>query len=188
MGDKESLRERYILIRNKLCKGKVREASRKISSRFLDLEEIKEKQKFLLYHSFGNEIITHDLIDILLKGNKDVYLPYIRNKEIKISRIYGREDLKPGVFGIMEPADRQDIDVNQMDVIVVPGLLFDRNGYRIGYGGGYYDRLLAGIDENILTIGLAYNDFLQESLPVEKYDIPVKIIITETQVLYTGGV
>lgn len=188
MRDKELLRRKYISLRNSLSEDKVKEASSRITNMFFSLDAIKENQKFLLYHSIGSEIITYDIIDIILKENKNVYLPYISNKKIKISQIYSKKELKTGAFGIMEPLDRQDIDVKEMDVLVVPGLLFDRKGYRIGYGGGYYDRLLAGIGSHILTIGLAYDDFLQESLPIDKYDIPVKMIITENQVLYIGGV
>lgn len=186
--DKELLREKYIVFRNNLSEDKVKEVSSRITNMFFSLEAIKEKQNFLLYHSFGNEIITYDIINVILRENKNVYLPYISNKKIEISQIYSKKELKSGAFGIMEPLDRQDINVNKMDVLVVPGLLFDRKGYRIGYGGGYYDRLLAGIDSHILTIGLAYDDFLQESLPIDKYDIPVKLIISEKQILYIGGV
>lgn len=188
MTNKDILREEYFNIRNSLSLDKVLRVSRKITNMFINLEIVKKSRNFMLYYSFKKEIITYDLIDILFREGKNVFLPYISNNKIMISRIYSRKDLKPGAFGIMEPVERQNIDINKMDVIVVPGLLFDKNGYRIGYGGGYYDRLLSSITSDITTIGLVYDDFLQERLPIARYDMPVKIILSEKQVLHIGGI
>lgn len=190
MENKNVLRENFFKIRSKLKKEEVKKISYLISDSFFSLDLFKNRKKILIYHSIRNEIITHDLISELLDENMEVFLPYISDdkKELLISKVSNNFKLKSGVFGIKEPLYRQNVPVSDMDIIIVPGLLFDRNGYRIGYGGGYYDRLLSGINDNIITIGFVYDDFLQDSLPINKHDMPVKIIITEKQILYIGGV
>jgi 5-formyltetrahydrofolate cyclo-ligase len=186
---KELLRNKYLDIRAGFSTEKIVEISREIKDHFFKLGIVEKSQNFLLYHSFGKEIITHELIEGLYEREKDVYLPYVvkEEKALKISKLGKDDPMVAGVFGIKEPLKKEDIPANRMDIIVVPGLLFDKNGYRIGYGGGYYDRLLKRIEDRIITIGLCFEDFLQESLPVEEYDIPVKIIISEKRVLYVGG-
>lgn len=189
MSRKEFLRKKTLELRNGFSTDKIIEVSREIKNRFLNLDIVEKSQRFLLYHSFGKEIITHDLIDDLYEREKEVYIPYVikEKKVLGISKLDKDDELVAGVFGIKEPVIKEDIPVNRMDIIVVPGLLFDKNGYRIGYGGGYYDRLLKTIEERIITIGLCFDEFLQDSLPVEKYDISVRIVITEKRVLNIGG-
>ena len=141
-----------------------------------------------MYYSFGKEINTHELIDELEERGKEVYLPYIIKEEklLGIGR-YSKDELDSGVFGIRKPARKEDIPVNWMDIIVVPGLLFAKNGYRIGYGGGYYDQLIKNIEDRIITIGFCFEGFLRDSLPIDEFDVPVKMIITEHRVLKIGG-
>lgn len=190
MDKKVELRNRYLNIRNDFSEERILLSSKKIEERFFALDIIHNSKDFLLYHSFRKEIVTHGIIDRLLSSNNNVYLPYIKSrekKELEIGRIYSNDDFVTGAFGIQEPRIKKSISINKMDVIIVPGLLFSVDGFRLGYGGGYYDRLLANIMENTITIGLAYDDFLQDVLPIDKYDIPVKIIVTEEQTLFTGG-
>ncbi|MFP4015887.1 MAG: 5-formyltetrahydrofolate cyclo-ligase [Halanaerobiales bacterium] len=189
MENKVILREKYFDKRRNFTIEKVRLVSEKIQERFFSLDIVNKSDNFLLYHSIRNEIITHEIIDFLLEKGKNVYLPYISDdkSKLEIGCISKHEELAAGVFGIKEPNDRKNIPVQLMDIVVVPGLLFDRNGYRIGYGGGYYDKLLAEITDNTISIGLAYNCFLKDSLPVDSFDIPVDIIVTEEQTLYMGG-
>ncbi|MFP4660750.1 MAG: 5-formyltetrahydrofolate cyclo-ligase [Halanaerobiales bacterium] len=189
MNKKELLRERYFKKRQGFSSEEVRLISTKIYSKLFSLDIVKKGDNILLYHSIRNEIITHDIIDYLLEKGKNVYLPYISDDKriLEIGPIYKNEDLASGVFGIKEPIERKNISVQMMDVIVVPGLLFAQNGYRLGYGGGYYDRLLANLADHTITIGLAYDCFLKDRLPVDRFDVPVDIIITEEQTLFIGG-
>lgn len=188
MSEKARLRNEALNIRDSFSTEKILEISREIKSRFLKLEIVEESQRFLLYHSFGKEINTHELIDELEERGKEVYLPYIIKEEklLGIGR-YSKYELDSGVFGIKEPARKEDIPVNWMDIIVVPGLLFAKNGYRIGYGGGYYDQLIKNIEDRIITIGFCFEGFLRDSLPIDEFDVPVKMIITEHRVLKIGG-
>jgi 5-formyltetrahydrofolate cyclo-ligase len=97
------------------------------------------------------------------------------------------EALEPGAFGILEPsADEPVVSLEEVDVILVPGLAFDTYGNRLGYGKGYYDRLLTGMDALLrcpLLVGISYDETLFECLPSEPHDIRMDVIATPTQVL-----
>src|SRR5690554_3021195 len=175
MKKKEKLRKEFLHIRNGFQEQKIIKISNEIKDLFFSLQYLNNNNKFLLYHSFGKEINTHGIIDNLYEKEKEVYLPYVdkNRRELMISKVNKDDPLLPGVFGIKEPADKQNIPVREMELIVVPGLIFDKKGYRIGYGGGYYDRLLKNINKNTITIGVCFEEFLLESIPIEKYDIPV---------------
>lgn len=189
MGKKDELRQKYLGIRSKFNGEQVLKSSIKIRDRFSSLDIVETSKNFLLYHSIRKEIITYDIIDYLIEMDKNVYLPYISEDktELKIGQIYSKDDLQLGTYGIKEPKARNDIPVSIMDVIVVPALIYALDGFRIGYGGGFYDRLLARVLDNTITIGFAYDSLLHDSLPIDTFDIPVKIIITEKQTLYIGG-
>ncbi len=189
MEKKEELRQKYIDIRSRFKEDQVLNTSGMIKDRLFSLDIVKTSKDFLLYHSIRKEIVTYDIIDFLLKMDKNVYLPYISEDktEIKIGQIYSEDDLQLGAFGIKEPKTKNDIPVTMMDVIVVPGLIYSLDGFRLGYGGGYYDRLLEKANDTTVTIGLAYDSLLRDRLPIDNFDIPVKIIITEKQSLFIGG-
>ncbi|MEJ6952059.1 5-formyltetrahydrofolate cyclo-ligase [Natronospora cellulosivora (SeqCode)] len=187
---KEKLRNKYLDIRKGFSKEKVNTVSKKIFETFIVLPYIKRDLSFLIYYSFRNEIITTKIIRELLERKKDVYLPYIRDdkKELEIGQIENlKTDIKSGMWGIKEPLSRDNIPLSKIDIVVVPGLLFSRNGYRIGYGGGYYDKLLAKKDNNTISIGLSFDDFLFDELPNDRYDLPVDIILTEKKIIYIRG-
>jgi len=189
MESKEELRQKYIDIRSRFKEDQVLNTSGMIKDRFFSLDIVKTGKNFLLYHSIKNEIVTFEIINHLLIRGKNVYLPYVSKDktELKIGQIYNEDDLQLGTYGIKEPKARNDIPVSIMDVIVVPALIYALDGFRLGYGGGYYDRLLAKANDNTVTIGLAYDSLLHDRLPIDNFDIPVKIIITEKQTLFIGG-
>lgn len=186
---KKALRHKYLDIRQELNSEVIENISKKITRNFFSLKEVNipSCKNFLLFHSFRNEIITYDIINRLILEGKKVFLPYVKKERntLGISRIYSLsgDELVSGVFGVKEPIQKQDIPVTEMDIMVVPGLVFARNGYRIGYGGGFYDRLLSKINNETLTVGLVYHQFLLDTLPVKDYDLPVDIVITEKEIV-----
>lgn len=92
--------------------------------------------------------------------------------------IWGPEPLEPGVFGLMEPVHAQHF-TPPVQLLIVPGLVFDDEGYRIGYGGGFYDALLERLNPDILTLGAAFQLQRAHRLPVSPQDLPVQGIVTE---------
>lgn len=134
-----------------------------------------------MFLSFGSEINTDFIIEWLWQQNKQVLVPLCRpeTREMAMFPITAFSDLEPGYFGIREPKTnlRPPVAKEMIDLVAVPAVAFDRRGYRIGYGGGYYDRFLAGL--NIPRIGLAFSCQIIPEAPVDTYDLAVRGIVTE---------
>ena len=189
MGIKEDLREKYFDIRQNLSDEYLEEKSKLITDK-LD-KYVKEKQfnNIMIFVSFRNEINTHPLIKKWLKDkDKNIFVPYIDNNldKMKISKIKDfHQDLSPGVFDILEPIEelQKDDSANYLDLIVVPGLIFSKQGYRIGYGGGYYDMFLNETEPEVKKVGIVFSRFIVNELPVDDHDLPVDLIITEEDII-----
>jgi 5-formyltetrahydrofolate cyclo-ligase len=85
----------------------------------------------------------------------------------------------------LEPTEKvkNNNEMYDLDIIVVPGLVFSKNGYRIGYGGGYYDKFLSEVSNEVKKVGIVYSDFVVNDLPVDEYDLPVDLIMTERETI-----
>ena len=146
----------------------------------------KEANHIMVYVSFGSEINTHDFIKESLKKGKRISVPvtFPDSKEIKPSELLDFDELEIGFYNILTPKDEsiRFIDPNEIDLIIVPGVAFDRKGYRIGYGGGYYDRFLSSYPD-IIKLSIAYDLQLIDEVPRKDHDIPVDFIITEKEVI-----
>ena len=143
---------------------------------FWNLPQYQSAKKVMCYLSFGTEINTWPLVEEMLQGGKSLYVPKIQGKELAVVPLHSKEQLVPGVWGIKEPKQSQGIDPACLDLLVVPGLAFDMNGYRLGYGGGFYDRLLTSTSAT--TVGLVFSSFVRD-VPIEAWDKPVNIVVTE---------
>jgi 5-formyltetrahydrofolate cyclo-ligase len=129
--------------------------------------------------SFADEVDTHQFITWAFEHQKQVVVPKITNDRISIHKITSLSECIPTTRGILEPQnDVNKISPQDIDVYIVPGLAFDVEGYRLGYGKGYYDQLLS--QTTAPTIGIAYTDQLTYKLPREPHDIPVSHIITNS--------
>ena len=131
------------------------------------------------------EIQTDGILHRALAEGKALYLPRCLDDagQMAFYRVQALEELESGSFGVREPslaAPQYNMDLDGQALCLVPGLCFDNKGYRLGYGKGYYDRFLAKFRG--VTLGLCYNDFLQDCLPVGDYDLPVQQIATENRV------
>jgi 5-formyltetrahydrofolate cyclo-ligase len=153
------------------------EKSKKIAKAFLKLKEVADAKSILFYVSRAGEVDTHGLIEVCLRNGKKVFVPKVFGDNLKIFPLEDFQDLEEGGFGILEPAGGRESMRKKFDVIVVPGLGFNRAGHRIGHGGGYYDRLLKRISGK--KIGLAFSEQFTDEFVHEEYDVPVNLIITE---------
>ena len=170
--DKTKLRELMKEKRRKLDASFVEEASKAVCNLFL--AEFKTAKRVLLYSSINNEVKTDELAFKLREKGVHVYLPKVE-KGIIVTGPYS-EELQTGAYGIKEPLvidDRTDFDV-----VAVPGLAFDRGLNRLGYGGGYYDRLLPRLVKTIKT-GLGYDFQIVSTVFRKSYDFPLDMLITE---------
>ncbi|WP_457622188.1 5-formyltetrahydrofolate cyclo-ligase [Persephonella sp.] len=163
---------------------KAEEDALRIKERFLQLKDVKRAESILLYYPHKNEVNTIPIIEELLKTEKIVLLPRVKDQDIIPIRIFDLSGLKKGYAGIPEP-EGNPFPVDRIDIIVVPAVAYDLNGHRLGYGKGYYDRLLKKV--KALKVGLAYDFQVVEKLPVEPHDIPVDLIITPTRTINTKG-
>lgn len=162
-----------------------KEASNIIQNKLLSSKLYSKCNAILCYSSLNDEVNTNRIIKKSLLDSKAVALPYCidNNGTMEFYVVNSLDDLIEGSFGVKEPDISKCKKLISFDnaIIVVPALAFDKQGYRLGYGKGYYDRFLE--KHHIKSIGLCYNDLIQEELPTDRFDLPVNYIITEKQVI-----
>ena len=188
MSTKNELRKNYLEQRSKISFEKINKWSEKIKDKFLTLKELDHAQKIMSYISMRKEVNTYSLLECLIEKGIMLYVPYTIKKEgtLGAAQIDNLDlDLQDGVFGVQEPKRelRNKKVPNDLDIIIVPGAVFNKDGYRIGYGGGYYDRFLAEHGMNALKVAFCYDDFIIDDFPVEDHDIAVDLIITEKDII-----
>ena len=178
--EKSILREKYIDIRNnvedKLNKSLV------ITSNVAENELYKKANVIALYRALKNEVYTDVLIYRALYSGKEVVLPRVIGDYMAFFRIYSLNDkFDKSEFGILEPEYNLGnyYGIDDIDLFIVPGICFDRNNYRVGYGKGYYDRYFSYNEKD--TIGICFSDqlLLDDYIDYDKNDIKMKYVITE---------
>jgi 5-formyltetrahydrofolate cyclo-ligase len=183
---KKKLREQIHNQRKALTHSEVLEKSIQIKQRLFSTSWYHDAHTILFYVSFNNEVCTHDMIHESLKNEKNVFVPKTdtQKKTLLLSRLLKWDDLCQGNYSILEPKDdcTRVEPVSSIDLFIIPGVVFDCNGNRIGHGGGYYDRLLQTSSRAHL-IGLAFELQIVESIPSEMHDIKVEKIITEKRII-----
>ena len=182
---KKMLRKQMIETLKEMSEATYRARSRKIQDRLTSLELVKNAKTIALTMSNFPEVETRDLIRYLWKNQKIIVVPKcdVKSKKMHFYAIDSFEQLEVVYAGIEEPIPSKTklIGEEQIDVVIVPGVLFNIEGYRIGFGGGYYDRFLATYHGN--TISLAFSEQVVETIPVESHDLPVQIIVTDEQII-----
>ena len=161
----------------------VKEKSGIIAESLLNTSAVKNARTVCVYISAFNEPDTRGIIESLLSSGKRVAVPVTDMESVTLSLSYidDMADLVHGAYGIYEPAVIKSADEKDMDVIITPGLAFDRCGGRMGFGKGYYDKLFEKTDA--VRIGLCYGCQLHDEIPTEPHDVPMNIIVTEKEIL-----
>lgn len=181
---KAQLRPRCLAARRALTPAQVAAASAGIAER---LRGLAVYQRAALVHIYvaskDNEVETAGLIRQSLAAGKAVAVPVVRpgTRVLRHALIADLDQLQPGRWGLFEPAAAHAAwleDLTRIDLVVVPGLAFDRQGRRLGLGGGYYDRFLAQV--KAAKAGLIYHTLLRDTLPAEPHDIPMDLVVTDT--------
>ncbi len=176
---KRSLRLEFIEKRNKLSDQFVDWKSKIITEFLLKEEPLKKARTVGLYYPVHNEVDTRYIFNGLKSCNKETYFPRVSRSELIFYKVDQLSELGPGNFGVPEPDTRNKrIDIRELDILLVPGVLFDRSGNRIGYGKGYYDRAVVGMKRSKL-FGLCYEFQVLPELPVERNDRRVGSLVTE---------
>lgn len=182
--DKASIRAASLLRRNALPVALRRELSKTIIDRVTALDEFREAQSILAYASFGSEIDTAPLLQAIIESGKTLLLPRVNKGALDVHAVKSLDDdLRAGLWGIREPIPESCVACSAVDVdlIIVPGVAFDLAGGRIGYGQGYYDKLLASTGSQ--TIAAAFEVQLVDTIPMEPHDVRVRRIVTESRVV-----
>lgn len=173
---KKALRKKYILERNNLSKDYRESSTNSIFSTLQNYDFFKRSEKIFIFVSFDSEIQTENFIKKWI-NKKQIFVPKIENNKMNLIRIKSWAELEPGHFGILEPTS-SDYYKGEIDLVITPSIVFDKNGYRLGYGKGYYDRYFTE-NKYKISVGLSYHKLLQENVPKEEHDKQVDIIITE---------
>ncbi len=174
------VRLRHRLLKIKPAAKKIK--SRKIVDHLLAMDIFRKSKNVFAYVSLPAEVQTDRLILKMIAAKKNVYVPHITKKQrhIHIFKIYDpAKDLRKGMFGILQPRPLKVRKGNpvKLDLIIVPGLGFDKNGMRLGRGGGFFDRFLKKT-QKAYKIGLAFREQVVNKIPKEAHDIPVDRLIT----------
>jgi len=186
-GEKRALRRRILRERDGLPAERRAAWSRSIAERLLARPELLRAGTVHLFASFGSEVETLPIVERLLASGRRPVLPVVLRETwtMKHAAIRGLDDLVPGFKGILEPADGcPSCDPGEIDLVIVPGVAFDRRGGRLGYGGGFYDRFLAGCPAP--RIALAFSMQIVEAVPCEECDLPIDVILTELEEIAPG--
>lgn len=190
---KADLRRQFRTRRRALSEGpEGRERCRRLQCRLLASSLWKRCRRVALYSAVNGEPDTALLLDAAWKSGREVFLPRCRPDqpgEMDMIACTGPEALVVSRLGIPEPVreagshvlSEDDCHAGAATLIVTPALTFDRQGYRLGYGGGYYDRLFARAACS--SVGLTFHDLLEAELPHDPWDKPVKAICTEDEML-----
>ena len=159
-----------------------RAASADIEERLFGLPEFRAATTVMFYASFQSEGETHHMIRRALAEGKRVVLPRVKGKELEPLEIENFDrDVAPGAWGILEPEGGKPAQLKDIGLIVLPGAVFDGQGNRIGYGAGFYDKLLSFYKGT--TVALAFEQQIVPAVPAAAHDIPVQKILTEKRVI-----
>ena len=186
--DKKMLRRAIYTARDALSPEEIRLKSEAIARRLYGLDSYRESGTVMFFLSFRSEVETRPAVEESLARGKKVLVPKAvpRTRELVLSYLLDWErDLAPGVYDIPEPRPEalRPAGPSAVDLLIVPGVAFDRKGNRLGYGGGYYDRFFTRLRPGVPLVALCFELQVVESVPVEPWDRHVDWIITEERII-----
>ncbi len=189
METKKDIRKSILIKRDSLTPDQVLKKSNDIFSRLYSLEQYKNAKTVIAYLDYRNEVMTRDFIKRCIDDAKTIALPKVvpgAGRELKFYEIHNiSEDTHLGYKGIPEPkADAlKAVKPSDIDFAVIPGVAFDWERHRIGYGAGYYDRFLLKLRKDCFKIGVAFSLQILNTIPYDEYDIPMDMVITESKII-----
>lgn len=179
--NKKNIREEIIDKRNNLILDIKQNYDSLIFEEIINSEIYKKSKKIFTYISFGSEVDTIKLINYSFSNNKEVYVPKTnkQTKDMIALKIHNFNNMSVDKWGIIEPksVDKANIGTD-FDLIIMPGIAFDKQGNRIGYGGGYYDKYISKLNNASNLLALAYDFQIIQDIESESHDIKVDFILT----------
>ena len=180
---KHALRRAVLAERDSLPADERSAGSEAIAERFLELPEVADARTVLGFWSFGSEVDTAPLIAGLRSRGTTVALPRIEGRDAVPVVATPGAPMTETSFGAMEPAKGRVLDVAELDLVVVPGVAFDRSCDRVGYGGGYYDRMLGMRRQGAAAIAVAFSIQIVDLVPSGAIDRRLDGVVTELEVI-----
>lgn len=182
---KDNIRRELLELRSRIRDHDHSHRSSRVMQQVMDSEEYSRCSRVLAYMPIRSEVSTSDLLSHALGSGMVVYLPRVARDrhELEIVRVSDlSRDLVKGTFGILEPAwalqSADHAEIERIELAVIPGVAFDREGYRLGYGAGYFDRFLSRLSADCVTMGVCFDEQLVERLPRDPLDVPVKRVVS----------
>lgn len=180
---KAELRSRLQAVRSAIPAEERLALGRSVRDRLVATPAFAEAGTVLLFYSFGSEISTAGIVQRSLDAGKRVFLPLLEAGAMVAAELKPGDSLAATTYGPKEPFNRVAVDPAEVGLVVAPGLGFDRAGYRLGYGGGHYDRYLAQLPAMAARVGIAFNQQLVDELPREPGDERLDLIVTDREVI-----
>lgn len=187
--DKSTLRKAMLARRSALAPADVRAASLRVAALVETLDAWQQAREVLVYLAFGGEVETTALLDALYRRGVRVLAPRCRPGQaglLDVACVTCLSQLAPGAYGIPEPHPElcPALDDFLPGAALIPAVAFDRRGGRLGFGQGYYDRLLAGPEfADTFLVGLAHGFQVVDALPVDPWDRPVHVVVTDEEII-----
>lgn len=180
---KSQIRKKLLAKRQSLPQKQTELSNKKITRKLRKTTEFKRAKIVLAYHPIHNEI---DVTELILKTKKTFVLPRIcaKSNRLHCHKVANINELKTGKFNIKEPSTKHPVIArNKIDLVLTPGIAFDKKGNRIGYGKGYFDKLFKTLSTDCIKIALAHDFQIIENIPAEKHDQKVDFIVTEKRII-----
>ena len=174
--DKKALRAEIRAKKRALTPAQIEDASRRLAALLLDHPAYKAAKSVYGYLSYNQEVRTNEIILRALSDGKTVAVPKVYGEEMRFLILTDLTQVAKGYSGIPEPVYDQPVACDPSALVLMPGLAFDPQGHRIGYGGGFYDRFLAQ-EPGHPTVALCYGFQMQEHLETEEFDIPADLVL-----------
>lgn len=188
ISNKKEFRKAALINRSKISPEERNIKSEEIFSRLLSLESFKKAKTVMVYMDFGSEVFTDSIIEYMLKNDIIPVVPICQSetKTLKLSQIKDlKNDCQVGFYNIREPKEEfiRNIDVSEVDFVIVPGVAFSEDKFRLGYGGGYYDRFIETLRADAVTCAVAFEEQIYNEVPVQSHDKQMDFIVTEKRVI-----
>lgn len=183
--EKTRLRRLFLDKRDLLSYEFIKIASKQIHENLQKINSFKKAEKIGAYYSMCSEVLTKDILQEILKSGRQLSIPKVVGDDLVFKRISSFADLEKGNFPVLEPK-KNCPDATEMDAILVPAIAMTRDGQRLGYGYGYYDRYLA--HRRSKTIALTYSGQIVKTIPATQQDVKIDYVVTEDEIFSTSKI
>lgn len=182
--NKKELRAQLLDTRKNISEEDRHKKSKIIIDKLMSTVEYKNANTIMAFASFGTEVETHDFIKTALASGKRIILPISikEDRSLFLQEIKSFDELKPSTYGILEPEKKVNFEKKALDLVIVPGVAFDHRGFRMGYGGGYYDRFLASLNKRTKIVAISFEELYVYRVIISRFDMKVPVLITDRKI------